>query len=55
MTDVNIQLLIDPDMHLSVEKGLRGDIAMIVKWYANANNPYISDYDPRQPSNYMMY
>lgn len=42
-------------MHLFVEKGLRGGIAMISKRYAKANNPYLNDYDPGQPSNYLMY
>lgn len=42
-------------MHLFVEKGLRGGIAMISKKYANAYNPYLSDYDPCQPSNYLMF
>lgn len=55
MTGVQLELLTDPDMHLFVEKGLRGGIAMISQRYANANNPYLSDYDPCQPSNYLMY
>lgn len=36
----------DPDMHLFVERGLRGGIPMISKRYARANNPYLQDYDP---------
>jgi hypothetical protein len=55
MTDVNLELFTDPDMHLFVEKGLRGGIAMISKRYAKANNPHLNDYDPEQPSNYLMY
>lgn len=55
MTGVQLELLTDPDMHLFVEKGLRGGIAMISQRYANANNRYLSDYDPCQPSNYLMY
>lgn len=55
MTGVELELLTDPDMHLFVEKGLRGGIAMISKRYAKANNPYLNDYDPGQPSNYLMY
>lgn len=54
MTGVELELLTDPDMHLFVEKGLRGGIAMILKRYAKANNPYLNDYDPGQPSNYLM-
>ncbi|XP_061187991.1 uncharacterized protein LOC133196056 [Saccostrea echinata] len=55
MTGVELELLTDPDMHLFVEKGLRGGIAMISKRYAKANIPYLNDYDPHQPSNYLMY
>lgn len=55
MTDVNLELLADFDMHLFVEKGLRGGIAMISKRYANTNNPFLSEYYIRQPSNYLVY
>lgn len=34
MTGVELELLTDPDMHLFIEKGLRGGIAMISKRYA---------------------
>lgn len=50
MTGVKLELLANPDMHLFVEKGIRGDIFMVTKRSANAKNPYIS-----QPSNYLMY
>lgn len=55
MTGVQLELLTDPDMHLFVEKGLRGGIAMISNRYATANNPYLQDYDPQLPTNYLMY
>lgn len=55
MTGVELELLTDPDMHLFIEKGLRGGIAMISKRYAKANNPYLNDYDPQRSSNYLMY
>lgn len=54
MTGVELELLTDPDMHLFIEKGLRGGIAMISKRYAKANNPYLNDYDPQRSSNYLM-
>lgn len=53
MTGVQLELFTDPDMHLFVEKGLKDGTAMISQRYAN--NPYLSDYDPCQPSNYLMY
>ena len=51
MTGVNLELLTDPDMHLFIERGLRGGISR----YAKANNPYVDDYNPNQPSNYLIY
>ncbi|KAK3103084.1 hypothetical protein FSP39_016343 [Pinctada imbricata] len=55
MTGVQLELLTDPDMHLFIEKGLRGGIAMISKRYAKANNPHLSVYDPKKESNYLLY
>ena len=44
-TKVKLQLLTDYDMHLMVEQGLRGGIAMISHRHAKANNPDIKDYE----------
>lgn len=52
MTGVELELYTDPDIHLFVE---RGWIAMISKRYARANNPYLQDYKPEQPSTYLLY
>ncbi|KAK3730598.1 hypothetical protein QZH41_006676 [Actinostola sp. cb2023] len=55
MTQVELELLTDPDMYLFVEEGLRGGISMISNRYSKANNPYVPDYDPTQDKNYIMY
>ncbi|KAK3720534.1 hypothetical protein QZH41_001987 [Actinostola sp. cb2023] len=55
MTGVELELLTDPDMYLFVEEGLRGGISMITHRHAKANNPYVQDYNPEQPHNYLMY
>lgn len=55
MTDVHLELFTDPDMHLFIERGLRGGISMISQRYAKANNPYVEDYINSQPNNYLMY
>jgi hypothetical protein len=55
MTGVNLELLTDPDMHLFIERGLRGGISMISQRYAKANNPHVEDYDESQPRNYLIY
>jgi hypothetical protein len=55
MTEVELQLLTDPDMYLFIEEGLRGGISMISNRFSKANNPYVPDYDPDQDSSYLMY
>ena len=54
-TGVELDLLDDPDMYLMVESGIRGGVSMITKKFAEANNPYLDDYDPSKPVNYLMY
>jgi len=55
MTGVELELFTDPDMYLFIEDGLRGGISMISNRYAKANNPYIQNYDPSLPNNYITY
>ena len=55
MTEVEVELLTDPDMYLFVEEGLRGGISMISSRFSRANNPYVPDYDPDQETSYVMY
>ncbi|XP_035211434.1 uncharacterized protein LOC118185651 [Stegodyphus dumicola] len=55
MTDVQLELLTDPDMYLFIEKGIRGGIAMISHRFSQANNKYMENYDPTKPSSYIMY
>lgn len=54
MTNVKLELLTDLDMHLFVKKRLRGSINKISKRFANADNSYLSEYDLRKPSEYLM-
>lgn len=55
MTCVELELLTDPDMHLFVERGLRGGISTITKRHAKANNTYLDEYDTEQASTYIIY
>ena len=55
MTEVELELLTDPDMYLFIEEGLRGGISMISNRFSKANNPYIPDYDPDQETSDVMY
>jgi hypothetical protein len=52
MTEVELELLTDPDMYLFIEEGLRAGISMISNRFSKA---YVPDYDPDQDSSYVMY
>ncbi|KAL9955127.1 hypothetical protein ACROYT_G036413 [Oculina patagonica] len=54
-TGVELELLTEVDMHLFIERGLRGGISMVSKRYAKANNPYVEGFDPSKPKKYIMY
>ena len=55
-TDIELELLSDPDMLLMIKRGIRGGISTISKRYAKANNKYMGEaYDPNQPSKFISY
>ena len=55
MTGVRLKKVLDIDMYLFIEKGLRGGISYIAKRYAKANNKYTKNYDPKKPSKFITY
>ena len=54
-TGAELELLTDMDMHLFIERGMKGGSSMVSKRYAKANNPRVEGYDPAQPTNYITY
>jgi hypothetical protein len=50
-----IELLTDIDHYLFLKKALRGGLSMICKRYSKANNKYLSNYDAKKPSKYILY
>ena len=56
MTDIDLELLNDPDMFLMFEKGIRGGISMISNRYGEANNKYMSQgFNRNKLRKYLMY
>jgi len=54
-TGVELELFTDYEMHLFVERGMRGGISMVSKRYAKANNQEVPGYDPSKPKKYIIY
>ena len=55
-TRIRLELLLDPDMILMFERGIRGGITQSVNRWAKANNPYMgSEFDPDEKTNYLQY
>ena len=55
MTGVRLQNIVDIDMYLFIEKGLRRGISYIANRYAKTNNKYMKNYDPKKPSKFITY
>ena len=55
MTKVELEKISDVDIHLFIEKGMRGGISYINKRYSKANNKYCPDYDDKKAENYIIY
>ena len=54
-TGVKLELLIDIDMLLMVQNGIRGGICQVIHRYVKANNKYMKNYDKNIESSYLMY
>ena len=55
-TRIRSELLLDPDMLLMFERGIRGGITQSIHRWAKANNPYMgSEYKPCEPTRYLQY
>ena len=50
ITDIELELISDTNMHLFIEKGMRGGISYIAKRHSKANNKYMQSYNVNEPS-----
>ena len=56
ITDIDLELLSDPNMLLMFEKGIRGGISIISNRYGEANNKYMrKGFNKNKPPKYLMY
>ena len=55
MTGVRLEKIVDIDMYLLIEKGLRRGITYIANRHAKTNNKYMKIFDPKKPSKFITY
>ena len=55
MTGVTLDLLTDIDMHLFIEAGIRGGVAVISHRHGQANLPDLPNYDSSKPKQHLVY
>ena len=55
MTGVELEVISDIDMHLFIEKGMRGGISYIAKRHSKAKNKHIKSSDSTEESVYIIY
>ena len=54
-TEVQLELLIDINMLLMIEEGIRGGVSMISTRYSKASNKYMKKFDPTKESKFIPY
>ena len=54
-TNIELEKISDPDIHLFIEKGMRGGISYASKRYSKANNKYYPNYDKEKPMKNIIY
>ena len=55
MSQVELEKISNADIHLFIEKGMRGDICQVPKGYSKANNEFCPDYDESKEKVYIKY
>ena len=55
ITKLELELISDIDVHLFIEKGMRGGISYVAKRHSKASNKYMKCYDSSKESIYISY
>ena len=54
-TEVELDLISDPEGYLMIENSIRGGICTISNRYSKANNPLVEDFDPSKTTTFITY
>ena len=54
MLKAKFELVTDLDLHLSFEKGMRGEVSYASKRYSKFSHKYLKSYDPKQESKHII-
>ena len=55
VTDVELELITEPDIYLMIESAIRGGLSYVVQRYTLANFPAMSDYRSDLPTSHLLY
>ena len=55
MTKIKLELILDPDMNIFLEKDMRDEVSYISNRHSKANNKYLKSYGPKQKSKHIIY
>jgi hypothetical protein len=54
-TNCSMDYIHDEDMYHFIREAIKGGVSSISRRYAEANNPYLKDFDSNLPTSYIMY
>ena len=55
MSGIELELILEIDTHLLIEKGMRSGISYVSKTHSKANNKYMKCYGSSKESKYITY